>query len=518
MANNRPERYTNLIHARVPQDGARTVTDYRFFYDDPRRYGLTVDPSGIGVPTPAEVAAGVTPVNYAYEPYNGLRYGMVGDDATDNTAALANLRAVAAQGVECFIPAGTYRYDTSPNWGIPGLHLTGERGTILKHMAPANGVAFNVDSGTPGTWVYGLVIEQLIIQGTTNGLGHTTDGVYAAGLAGGSIIRNVEVRSVDSKAFNIKGCVSSYFDNCQVNRSIGGSAFSPVPDYGFFLDEYGSGDFTANCTFTNCVAENFDGGTTGVGARYEKASGNTWRGGSFETLATGLSLSASARHNIFESLWFEGNSTNDTVDNGQETKLDNCFLSSASSGNNLEAVGDNLTMIGGYTRVANLQAGSESSLFVGVAFDNSPGNGIIGSGTFRSLGCTLVDSTLEVTGTITDKLGINGSFTGTLTGCTTSPTGSISYTVNGDLVTLVIPQINATSNSTAATVTGMPAAIRPTTTQQFLGIVQDNGTIKLAILALGSAGTLVLSNGTSATFTSSGAKGIDPCTVSYRLG
>lgn len=514
MANNRPERYTNLIHARVPQDGSRTITDYRFWYDDPRRYGLTVDPSGIGVPTSAEVAAGVTPVNYAYAPGNGLRYGMVGDDSTNNDAALISLRAVAAQDVHCFIPAGIYLYTTSPNWNIPDLHLTGERGTILHHVPPLVGaVAFNIDSGS-GAFTYGVVIDQLIISGSAL----STDGLYAAGLAGGSIVRNVEVRSVANNAFNIKGCVSSFFNNCQVNRSIAGVAFSPVPDFGFYLDENGAGNFTANCSFMNCVAENFDGGTSGVGANLANASGNTWTGGSFETLATGLQISTTSRHNTFESVWFEGNKTNDVVDQGQETKLDNCYLSSASSGNNLECEGDNLTMVGGYTRVANLQAGSKSSAFLATAFDNSLGNGIIGTGTFRCLGCTLVNGTLGVTGTILDKLGINGTFTGTLTGCTTSPTGSIAYTVNGDLVTLVIPQINATSNTTAATVTGMPAAIRPTTTQQFVGIVQDNGTIKIAILALGSGGTLVLANGTSATFTNSGAKGIDPCTVSYRLG
>ena len=107
MADNRPERYTNLIHARVDHDGARVIKDYRFWTDDPRRYGLTVDPSGIGVPTPAEVAAGVTPVSYAYPPGHVFRYGATGDGVTDDWLAIQN--AFDSSTGEVFSPAGSYK-------------------------------------------------------------------------------------------------------------------------------------------------------------------------------------------------------------------------------------------------------------------------------------------------------------------------------------------------------------------------------------------------------------------------
>jgi hypothetical protein len=64
-----------------------------------------------------------------------------------------------------------------------------------------------------------------------------------------------------------------------------------------------------------------------------------------------------------------------------------------------------------------------------------------------------------------------GSFTGTLTGCTTSPTATIKYIKIGKLVQLVIPELRATSNTTACTVTGLPSIIWPTTNQ--IAPVQD---------------------------------------------
>lgn len=54
------------------------------------------------------------------------------------------------------------------------------------------------------------------------------------------------------------------------------------------------------------------------------------------------------------------------------------------------------------------------------------------------------------------------TFTGTLTGCTTSPTASISYRRSGHMVTIYFPNnLFGTSNSTELTVTGMPSSIAP---------------------------------------------------------
>lgn len=110
-----------------------------------------------------------------------------------------------------------------------------------------------------------------------------------------------------------------------------------------------------------------------------------------------------------------------------------------------------------------------------------------------------------------------GSFTATLTGCTTSPTGTVKYTVNEDLVTCEIPAITATSNTTACTLSGWPSEILPANAQTCIAVVTDNGTTSIAKVNLSAAGTFTLyKDGSSAVFTGSGTKGIQACTITYR--
>jgi hypothetical protein len=110
------------------------------------------------------------------------------------------------------------------------------------------------------------------------------------------------------------------------------------------------------------------------------------------------------------------------------------------------------------------------------------------------------------------------SFTGTLTGCTTSPTGTIQYVAQLHQVTLDIPIIEATSNTTAATITGMPAAIRPTATKTLQCLVKDNGTVVHGLAQIDSTGTITLQNGIGGgAFTGSGTKGVRAQQITYVL-
>jgi hypothetical protein len=59
--------------------------------------------------TDAEIAAGVTPTNYAYPPGDVRRYGAVGDNSTNCTTAFANAELA---NDEIFIPAGIWKTDT----------------------------------------------------------------------------------------------------------------------------------------------------------------------------------------------------------------------------------------------------------------------------------------------------------------------------------------------------------------------------------------------------------------------
>ena len=79
--------------------------------------------------TTAEIAAGVTPANYAYAANNVRRYGATGDRVTDDTAAFNAAIAVAAQSKELYIPplqAGYYYKITSP------LTFTNHSSTVIR--------------------------------------------------------------------------------------------------------------------------------------------------------------------------------------------------------------------------------------------------------------------------------------------------------------------------------------------------------------------------------------------------
>lgn len=78
---------------------------------------------------------------------------------------------------------------------------------------------------------------------------------------------------------------------------------------------------------------------------------------------------------------------------------------------------------------------------------------------------------------------LTGTFTATLSsGCTTTPTGTASYTVIGNQVTITIPAITCTSNTTGITISGVPSTLAPATSCAgsncgfFAGITEDNGT------------------------------------------
>lgn len=77
---------------------------------------------------------------------------------------------------------------------------------------------------------------------------------------------------------------------------------------------------------------------------------------------------------------------------------------------------------------------------------------------------------------ISDALS-QGTFVGTLTGCTTVPTGTFSWTKRGDLVVLTAPVagLSGVSNSTGMTVTGLPAAITPNVVVNGRIYVTNNG-------------------------------------------
>jgi hypothetical protein len=122
-----------------------------------------------------------------------------------------------------------------------------------------------------------------------------------------------------------------------------------------------------------------------------------------------------------------------------------------------------------------------------------------------------------------------GSFTGTLTGYATPPTGTVTYKIvanssgTGKICHLrIATAINGTSNTTAMTMTGLPAACSPTASVTIPCALVDNSGDQLGFLQISASGTTITFFTdlpfSSTGFTNSGTKGLHAgWSISYQL-
>lgn len=114
---------------------------------------------------------------------------------------------------------------------------------------------------------------------------------------------------------------------------------------------------------------------------------------------------------------------------------------------------------------------------------------------------------------------VSSTATMTLTGCTTSPTGTARFVRQNKIVTAYFPAISGTSNTTSATLTGLPAALYPTRDQTVPCLTRD-GTVGLVVATatIGVSGVITLfSDAGGGGFASSGTKGILLQTLSWSI-
>lgn len=160
--------------------------------------------------------------------------------------------------------------------------------------------------------------------------------------------------------------------------------------------------------------------------------------------------------------------------------------------------------VNGATVLTSAAAGTLASLLVGAATGGNQG-----AGTINATG-------LFINGVAVGN-GATGTFTGTFTGGTTAPTVTCFYTKIGTSVTLRIRAgASFVSNANSFTITGLPAAIQPTTGGVFTNatLAEDNGVpLKSAIGQVsGSTLTLFLASAvgvySSSGWTASGTKAL----------
>jgi hypothetical protein len=158
--------------------------------------------------------------------------------------------------------------------------------------------------------------------------------------------------------------------------------------------------------------------------------------------------------------------------------------------------------------------------------------------TGTTLAAGVVNSSLTSVGTLaaltvsgTTTLGANsqavttGSFTITGTGFTSNPTGTATWIKIGNTVLLTIPTLTGTANATTFTLTGLPSAIQPATTNpQFISFTGVAGIASVYVLfAFGAgSGTVTLIQAatyaaTSGAWASSGSRSLGAQTITYTV-
>lgn len=400
-------------------------------------------------------------------------FGATGDNVTDDTAAIqaainAAQGTVTRTGPVLLFEAGEYFISS-------GLTITGSiviegTGAVLRATDGFTFITIDTDSND----IYYLEI---------NGLG------FRAEIASGFGVSEFPA------AILVSGSNTLFRSSFRRIHSRGNST-------GFVFTDSGA----QIITIQDCLFDNFGGNGHVIGILTENATGNL---GISRIVNNTIIVGQSGGSGIF----IEGPGIGDMIISGNQIEGVNSLdfgiqLDATDSpvyGARFQVVGNKMDTVSVPIRIKNIK---ESSFI---------GNGFAGSTNMT------VEGT-ESTGNAFDNArsgqgsGFTQSFTGTLTGCTTSPTGTIRYVRNGNSVMLHIPTIEGTSNTTAATITGLPADLIPELDQMVLSRAINNSAVVLSATKIGTNGviTLTASVGEGA-FTGSGGKGTAVCTISYLI-
>ncbi len=111
------------------------------------------------------------------------------------------------------------------------------------------------------------------------------------------------------------------------------------------------------------------------------------------------------------------------------------------------------------------------------------------------------------------------TFTATLTGCTSNPSVTAKFVRIGKFVQIYIPSNTCTSNSTSATITGMPTRIYPTSAEVMtLGRTVDASVSAVSEFRISTSGVITFFKDiASNNFTASGLKGHGGLSLVYNL-
>jgi hypothetical protein len=492
--------------------------------------------------TDTEKLLGITPVNPAYPPGHIFRYGAVPSSPsgtqTDCSFAIQAACDQAVQNGSTVVIPGTllgayYRCNSAIDldYGVR-IETDGTRPTI--RFYGCNG--FNVPDETSLLNISGLELFSLESDGTADPLVYT--GINITGNNGGictyMVMRDLFMRgwlraingeyvqlctidnvSTDNCEVAVRlfgQSVNNVISNCRLTVTGGTHSIQLVKDGA----TRGEGLMIVNCVLasgdygiqtdgwlslnvSNCVIDLIQDRAIEVTNVPSLCVTNSWiyaanYGIKWESLGTLVDQEAS----------IVGNRIEVTAANAKGLLID-------SNNKGISVIGNTITGgPSGSGRCIYFESGAVDLTAVGNHFINAGSNAavfVVGTG-FRHNGNT---------GDISVEYNTAPAYTGTLTQCTTAPTAAIVYAENGDIITIRVPSLKATSaNTNQPKITGMPAAIAPLSIQAVQGFVLDNSVEAISKVVIDTNGDIILYNVLSATFTAANDKGTDGMTFTYR--
>jgi hypothetical protein len=324
-------------------------------------------------------------------------FGIVGDGATDNTTALANL-VTYVNGLTTkptvHFPAGTYVYTVSPNFGIQNSHWQADGEVYLQYTGTGNAVILD-GSALPNLGCYDMSFKGFTINAPTTAL----NGAFINYVHHSDIELKCRGAGSTSAGIETSFCVCTRFHLEVSPNATNGWYLNATPLYGVFVNGPTSVLQTSYSVFTDTICEGLVT-TNGAGIFLNAALGNSFYGGTSEASATGI-LTATAANGCVSNKFFgidmEANVTQDIYDQGFQNEYHSCDTNKL-----VNVIGNTnrFQMFGGQHQNISVASGASAPGFFGVIYNrNGSGTFAIGDNSIRVRDC--FDHTNNVPGPFT---------------------------------------------------------------------------------------------------------------------
>ena len=251
------------------------------------------------------------------------------------------------------LPEGNIAFSVSPNWGHSDISIEGQGSGSTRLSYSGAGSAVEVDpSAFDVSFRYGIKLQGFLIDCGSNG----TAGVYFENISH-TLVKDVFAINGGATCvhFDNRLAVLCHFETC-------GSPISRYTPSSIHQESVRLGTSpsrglpsTAN-VFTNFIAE----GASLAGIRLLDSTNNTFIGGTSESnTGRGVLISSTSRNNTFVGVDMEANTLVDLRDEGQSTKLDNCFCTSY-AGVEIAGLSKGTKLVGGIYHDITVESGAKA--------------------------------------------------------------------------------------------------------------------------------------------------------------